>query len=118
MLTIEFASCPLCAAPGATEFKVANASGHPLYQPALPATMRWLRCGACAHVFTDRYWSAEGEKILFSRALPYQLPDTSQSEHVRNMWSSTVRNVADRLAETRGRDVVFGARGGQRPRWL
>lgn len=80
--------------------------------------MRWLHCGACAHIFTERYWSAEGEKILFSRALSYQLPDTSQSEHVRKMWSSTVRNVADRLAATRGRDAVFGARGTQRPRWL
>jgi SAM-dependent methyltransferase len=118
MFSIAFTACPLCATPGAAEHKIANASGHPLFQPELPAAMRWLRCSACAHVFTDRYWSADGEKILFSRALPYQLPDTSQSEHVRTMWSSTVRNVADRLAETRGRNAVFGARGAQRPRWF
>jgi SAM-dependent methyltransferase len=118
MLSIPFTACPLCASARLTEHKVADASMHPLYQPPLPATMRWLYCETCAHVFTDRYWSAEGEKILFSRSLPYQLPDTSQSEHVRNTWSSTVRNVAERLSETRGREAVFGARGSQRPRWL
>jgi Methyltransferase domain len=118
VLSIAFTACPLCATPGATEHKVADASAHPLYQTELPATMRWLLCDACTHIFTERYWSAEGEKILFSRALPYQLPDTSQSEQVRTTWASTVRNVADRLAETRSHEAVYGARGKQRPRWL
>jgi SAM-dependent methyltransferase len=119
-LTHRFEFCPLCAAlaSAATEFKIADASGHPLYRPELPRMMRWLRCAACDHVFTEHYWSAEGERILFSTSLPYQLPESSQSEHLRNLWAPTVRRVAAILAETRGRPAAFGARGAARPRWL
>jgi SAM-dependent methyltransferase len=120
LLTHPFTLCPLCDVPAdsAEEFKVADASTHPLYKDALPAIMRWLRCSACGHVFTENYWSEEGEKILFSSALSYQLPDASRSEFLRTQWAPTVRRVAERLCETRGRPAIFGARNGQRQRWL
>lgn len=119
-LSHRFELCPLCDAPvdSCESFKVADSSHHPLYKPQLPASMCWLRCSRCSHVFTQSYWSDEGERIVFSSSLPHQVPDTSQSEHVRNTWAPTVRHVAERLCETRTRADVFSARGHRRPQWL
>ena len=119
MLTIRFRVCPLCDASVDTteEFKVADASSHPSYKPELPPTMRWLRCRSCNHVFTESYRSEEGDRVLFSSTLPHQLPNTTQSEHLRNLWAPTVHRIAQRLSETRALANVFGALGADRPRW-
>ena len=118
--TQRFTQCPLCAAPAAAAdlYKVASCSQHPLYKPGLPPEMRWLRCPACAHIYTENFWTEAGERVLFASALPHQLPDSAQSEHLRTLWAPTVRHAAERLAETRGRSAVFAARGAERPRWL
>lgn len=120
MLTQRFAACPLCSAPvdSAEVYKVGNATSHPLYKPELPATLRWLRCRNCQHVFTESYWNEAGAQLLFSSALAHQLPDASQSEHLRKLWASVVSGVAARLAETRTRERVFGTDGNERARWL
>lgn len=120
MLTTAFAACPLCDAPiaGATVVRTGNTTGHPLYRVPLPETMRWLRCAECSHEFTDRFWNEDGERVLFSSSLPYQLPDPSQAEYLRTTWAKTVRNVAGHLSQTHGRGRVFGATGADRPRWL
>lgn len=119
-LAERFENCPLCTTPAvqAESYKIAPCTAHPLYKPALPPTMRWLRCRECAHVFTETYWSDEGERVLFASTLPYQMPDTTQSEHLRNLWAPTVAAVAERLCETRSRERVFGAFGNDRARWL
>jgi 2-polyprenyl-3-methyl-5-hydroxy-6-metoxy-1,4-benzoquinol methylase len=120
MYTQRFIACPLCDTPvdSAEVYKVSDASSHPLYKPELPSLLRWLRCHGCDHVFTENYWNEEGERLLFSSALAYQLPDSSQSEYLRKLWAPVVRSIANRLSETRTRERVFGAGGGERPRWI
>jgi SAM-dependent methyltransferase len=120
MLMHRFTQCPLCDASVDTAelVKVANASSHPSYKPELPATMRWLRCRSCGHVFTESYPSELGDRVLFSSALPHQLPDTTQSEHQRNLWAPTVHRVAERLSETREDADLHRRRERKRPRWV
>lgn len=119
MLTRHFEACPLCYedAASAERIKVADCSSHPSYKADLPATMHWLRCRACGHAFTESHRTELGDRLLFSSALAHQLADSSQSEHVRNLWAPTVHRVAERLVETRGRAAVFGACGAAMPRW-
>lgn len=119
MLMNRFTQCPLCdaSADAAEVVKVANVSAHPSYKPELPNTMRWLRCRTCAHVFTESYRTEVGDKILFSSALPHQVPDTAQSEHQRNLWAGTVHRVAERLRETRKSTDLYKRTGARRPRW-
>ncbi|MBX3262311.1 MAG: class I SAM-dependent methyltransferase [Labilithrix sp.] len=119
MLTHRFKQCPLCdASVDAAELaKVADVSSHPSYKPELPTTIRWLRCRSCAHVFTDSYRSEVGDRILFSSALPHQVPDTRQSEHQRNLWAPTVRRVIRCLTEKREDVDLLRRKGGRQPRW-
>jgi hypothetical protein len=81
MLTLRFSRCPLCDTPAdsAEVFKVADASSHPAYRPELPASMRWLRCQSCGHIFTESYRNEQGDAVLYSSALPHQLNDPRQS---------------------------------------
>lgn len=118
VLTIPFRACPLCEAPvdNAKLVNVTDASQHPSYKTELPPTIRWLRCSCCDHVFTESYRSEEGDRILFSSALPHQLADTAQSEHQRNLWAPTVHRVATHLTKVRGSDGS-GDRHAPRPRW-
>lgn len=116
MLMHSFSACPLCDTPigSADLVKTADASSHPSYKPDLPPILRWLRCRSCAHVFTDSYRTELGDRVLFSSALPHQVPNTAQSEHQRNLWAPTVHRVARHLD---GGAAVFGATGASRPRW-
>jgi SAM-dependent methyltransferase len=120
MLKQGFTQCPLCFSPldRCAQVKVASTTSHPLYKPELPPLLVWLRCTACAHVFTQDYWTRAGEQLVFGSALDYQLPGTQQSEHLRNQWASTVSRVAGTLSETRGAEAVFGAIGSNRPIWV
>ena len=36
--------------------------------------MRWMRCAACRHTFTDGYWTKEALQQIFAAANPNQLP--------------------------------------------
>jgi SAM-dependent methyltransferase len=116
----DFPCCPLCEAAldRCTTFKVADCSGHPLYKPELPAQMTWLRCGNCAHVFTQNYWTPAAERLLFAMALNHQLPGTQETEFLRNQWAPTIHRVAEILCQTRPRNQVYGGTDAKRPVWL
>ena len=73
-LRIPYEACPLCGGEDAEEVGVASCAGHPLYRPELSATMRWIRCDGCGHVFVDAYLGEEGQALLFQNAHPSQLP--------------------------------------------
>lgn len=118
-LTERFTRCPLCETDvaSATVLAQVDVTGHPSYHPELPSRMGWLRCASCAHVFTDSYRTPLGDEVMFSAALPNQVPSPDHSEQQRNLWAPTVHRVAQCLSETRGRTAVFGARGEARPTW-
>lgn len=119
MLEHHFRVCPLCdaSADAAEVVKIADCTRHPSYKADLPPTLKWLRCRSCDHVFTASYRTELGDRILFSSALPHQLPDTTQSEHQRNLWAPTVHRVSTRLNQAREGGDPHRRKGKGRPRW-
>jgi SAM-dependent methyltransferase len=71
---IPYDACPLCGGQEAVSLGTFDCRGHALYQPALPPTMRWVRCRACGHVFTDGYFNDAALQVLFSTSHPGQTP--------------------------------------------
>jgi SAM-dependent methyltransferase len=108
-LTIEYDGCPLCGGAGEPH-RIADCTHHPWWSEGLPRELVWHRCLACGHVHTRDYWSAEGEALLFRRALPSQVvggdPDAK-----RMTWQPVVRGVAQML----GGASAVAARG---PSWV
>jgi SAM-dependent methyltransferase len=107
---IPFDSCPLCDRDDATEVAIADCSRHPMYKPSLPATMRWLRCDACGHMFVDGYFDDAALGDLFSDAQPMQTPGHEMGR-ARVVWAKVVEDVARLRAGIDGRwlDVGFGS---------
>ena len=64
-----YPACPLCNGTDGIDkvFVSADCTRHPLYNPALPARMTWRRCEACAHIFTDGYFSDEALAVVFAK---------------------------------------------------
>ena len=67
-----YESCPLCGSRQFGQIAEADCTRNPNYKPPLPTRLRWMRCGDCAHVFTDGYWSDEALALLFSTTHPQQ----------------------------------------------
>lgn len=120
-LTARFTHCPLCRVDVSTakDLGVADVTTHPSYKPELPPQIRWLRCTSCSHMFTESYRTPQGDRVMFSSALPnqVQVPNPEQTERLRNLWAPTVHRVARCLSETSDTAAVFGARGQARPNW-
>jgi hypothetical protein len=64
---VPFTACPLCDSVDIRFLCEASCMGHPMFTPALPATMSWLLCSACGHVFTAGYFTAETLDFIFSK---------------------------------------------------
>lgn len=105
--------CPLCGSKCSVEIKTANCTKHKLYEPLLPATMRWLECGACEHVYTDGYFESEALKALLSKTQDSQQPgyDLENGRYVA--YEMIERIVAATSGSVNGSsrwiDVGFGA---------
>jgi SAM-dependent methyltransferase len=107
---IPFESCPLCNRDEATEVAIADCSRHPMYKPSLPATMRWLQCEACKHIFVDGYFDEAALRDLFSDTQPMQTPG-HEVGRARVVWAKVVDDVARLCPGLGGRwlDVGFGS---------
>ena len=107
---IAFESCPLCQGEEATQIAVADCTRHPMYKPALPASMRWLRCDACQHIFVEGYFSEAALAVLFSDTQAMQVPG-HEVGRARLTWAKVVEDVARLQPELGGRwlDVGFGS---------
>ena len=106
---LPFDACPLCDGEDATEVAISDCSRHPMYRAGLPASMRWLRCDACMHVFVDGYFSPEALALLFSDTQPMQVPG-HEAGRARLVWARVVEEVARLHDGLGGRwlDVGFG----------
>ncbi len=91
------------------EAHVASVTGYPLYKPALPPTMRWVRCVACGHVFVDGYFTDEALQILFAESHAGQSPgqDIEASRYVSARMIEGVSALRDGPGG-RWLDVGFG----------
>jgi SAM-dependent methyltransferase len=107
---IPFDACPLCGRDEATEVAIADCSRHAMYKPTLPATMRWLQCDACHHIFVDGYFTEAALRDLFSDTQPMQTPGHDVGR-ARVVWAKVVEDVARLRPRLGGRwlDVGFGS---------
>jgi SAM-dependent methyltransferase len=108
-LSVSYAGCPLCGGAGSF-LRDADCTPHPLWSDALPPRLEWHACGACAHVYTRSYWTAEGLRVLFSRALPHQVAG-GDPDAKRVSWQPVVRRAVDLLG---GYRAVMG----ESPAWI
>jgi 2-polyprenyl-3-methyl-5-hydroxy-6-metoxy-1,4-benzoquinol methylase len=104
---INYESCPLCGDRNVRAARRADCSEHPLYRAGLPATMTWLECAACFHVFTDGYFGEEALAFLFGRTQVSQTVGHDM-ERQRAVSSRMVEWVANHAAGGDWLDVGFG----------
>ncbi len=64
---IPYTACPLCALTELRQVRVDSCATHPLYDPRIPAEMRWMQCLGCWHIFTEGYFTPAACEVLFSR---------------------------------------------------
>jgi len=106
---IPYERCPLCESTERTVAGTFDCSAHPLYRPALPRMMRWLRCTACDHVYVDGYFSPAALEVLFSGANADQTPGNA-FESARMVSAAMVDKVCAHQARPGGHwlDIGFG----------
>jgi SAM-dependent methyltransferase len=106
---IEYEACPLCESAEVAFLKEEDCSWHAMYKPELPPTIRWMRCGACRHVFTEGYFTEEALTILFADAHEYQAGG-NVTEIARRQSARMVEEIEQARSFQQGRwlDVGFG----------
>ncbi len=107
MVRIPFQRCPLCDGTDIPLLRTGDCSRHALYTPVIPATMTWLRCKSCGHVFTDGHFTEEAAAAIFSRTHAYQEPG-ADLERQRLVAARIVEQVAAYVHEGPWLDVGFG----------
>lgn len=95
-LQAEFTACPLC---GGAPAPLANydCRGYVSWHAPLPPVLEWMSCTACGHVFTRRYWTAEGLTELFRHTHDGQSAGAGNLEQKRQLWNPLIRTVVDLL---------------------
>src|SRR5205823_1037334 len=104
---ILFAGCPLCKSRNTAHLRTADCSRHPLYQPIISATMTWMRCKDCSHVFTDGYFSPDVSAVIFKNTHDNQKPG-SAFEQQRLLSARIVGRIAQQIQTGPWLDVGFG----------
>jgi len=104
---IRYVACPLCESADIPFLLEANCTKHPLYQPALPPTMRWHRCASCQHVFTEGHFTPAMADIVFARTHDKQR--LGYDFHAQRQISARmVDKVARHISAGNWLDVGFG----------
>jgi SAM-dependent methyltransferase len=104
---IPYTGCPLCQNSEIPFLLEADCTTHPLYHRQLPPTIRWHRCVACDHVFTNGYFTAAAAELVFG--------DTNAAQRVGvdmegQRWISArmVAKVARHIHAGAWLDIGFG----------
>jgi predicted O-linked N-acetylglucosamine transferase (SPINDLY family)/SAM-dependent methyltransferase len=96
---IAYERCPLCESADIAWHIEAKVTGHPLYKPQLPPTVKWRNCTGCGHVFTEGYFTPEACEIVFS--------STHNNQKVGNDAEGQ-RRVSARIVERMARHAPRG----------
>lgn len=64
---ILYKACPLCNSQDMKVLVQADCTRHALYNPILAPVMTWKQCAACAHVFTEGYFTDDTARVVFSK---------------------------------------------------
>jgi SAM-dependent methyltransferase len=104
---IKYKHCPLCESTSISLLKEAECTQHPNYNPSLPSTIGWMRCGDCEHVFTDGYFTDEALEILFSKTVAQQTIGY-QVEQQRMISAKMIEKVLPFQSSGRWMDIGAG----------
>ncbi len=104
---ILFDKCPLCESPELAHAATGDCSGHPLYHRSLSNLIRWKRCAACAHVFTEGYYTEEATRLIFSRTQAQQQVGADM-EQQRFASAHIVEKILPYIGAGTWMDVGFG----------
>ncbi|WP_088346705.1 MULTISPECIES: tetratricopeptide repeat protein [Rhodomicrobium] len=69
-MRIRYEACPLCDGRETPLFKAADCTRHPRYDSMLPPILRWLRCEACGHVFTEATFTPMASELIAAKVVP------------------------------------------------
>jgi protein O-GlcNAc transferase len=110
---VTYPTCPLCEGASVT-LGFANCSVHRLWHEPLPRTIEWMRCPACEHVHSRRYWTAEGiREVHRSAGAGQTLPLSASLDARRAAWALVAGKVAGLLG---GYRTLVGV--ANRPIWV
>ena len=104
---IAYEACPLCDSTEITFLGEADCSRHPLYDPRLSPTIRWVKCGRCEHIFTEGYFTDEACEILFGRTHSYQQLGADYEKY-RPIAARMVEKVLPYANQGRWLDIGIG----------
>jgi 2-polyprenyl-3-methyl-5-hydroxy-6-metoxy-1,4-benzoquinol methylase len=110
---IIYSACPLCDSPEIRPLATINCTAHKMWREPLEASISWVTCGQCAHVFTDGYFTDEALDVLFSNTQDQQVVGTNIKWH-RGFAAKMVERVLNAIGLPDDRlwlDVGFGAGG-------
>jgi 2-polyprenyl-3-methyl-5-hydroxy-6-metoxy-1,4-benzoquinol methylase len=107
---ILYTACPLCDSADIRPFATVNCTGHAMWREPLEPFINWLQCGACEHIFTDGYFTAEALDVLFGSTHQQQTVGVDMEFH-RRTSAEMVQRVVETIGLPDGRlwlDVGFG----------
>ena len=105
-----YESCPLCESIRIRFVGEVDCRKHPLFNPLLPGSIRWMQCADCTHSFTEGFFTDEALDILFRKAHDYQVLDLEKLEQARSVSAVMVDKISSVLGKQEGKwlDVGFG----------
>ncbi|MBS0233696.1 MAG: tetratricopeptide repeat protein [Proteobacteria bacterium] len=101
-----YAGCPLCSCVDASPETEARVTNHPLYNSALPPTVKWCRCESCDHIFAEGYLTPAGLEIL--RPATAGSIVGKDAENSRKASARIVSRIARSLSDGDWLDIGFG----------
>lgn len=104
---IDFTGCPLCHSDDCTRLGPSDCTKHPLYKSNLPATINWLACKSCSHVFASGFFGEEALASLYDKT-PVSEVAGFDIERKRLSAAKIVQRVARLAKGGTWLDVGFG----------
>lgn len=104
---VLYKSCPLCDSSSFSEHRVGDCSNHFLYNKSLNSSIRWMKCGACGHVFTSGYFSEAACQLIFSKTHESQRIGFGLEEN-RIVSAKMIDKVLPHVSSGVWMDIGFG----------
>ena len=104
---IPYEYCPLCESTSFSQIRVADCSGHPLYNSQLTPTIVWQQCMACSHIFTEGYYTDEACRIVFGKVNENQMVGGAVEDN-RIVSSRMIEKVLPYASDGIWLDIGFG----------
>lgn len=104
---IDYTGCPLCYSSDCAPLGSSDCTNHQLYKSNLPATIDWLACQSCHHVFASGFFGEEALASIYEKTPASELAGFD-IERKRLSASKIVQRVARMAKGGTWLDVGFG----------